>query len=56
MVDWKCKRKGTAHIYTHPDIPRAIVENHYGVSFNGAWFDSVEDAKNAAVLAAQGGE
>lgn len=53
---WAKKRKGNATIYVHPDIDRAIVVNHYGITFNGRRFDSVDDAKVAATSESKEGE
>jgi hypothetical protein len=53
LVGWKRKFKGTsrggAHIHTHPDAERAIVENHHGITFDGKNYLSLEDAKTAAL-------
>lgn len=48
---WTKKSKGNAKIYTHPDAfeGRAIVENSWGVSFNGVTYPTVEKAKDAAL-------
>lgn len=48
---WTKKSKGNAKIYTHPDAfeGRAIVENSWGVSFNGVRYASVDEAKDAAL-------
>ncbi len=45
MSEWTKKRKGNAKIYTNPISDFAIVENHYGVIWNGQHFPSVEEAK-----------
>ena len=42
---WKRKRKGSALIYTHPLLSRAVVHNHNGVHYNGIAFPTVDDAK-----------
>lgn len=49
---WTKKSKGSAKIYTHPQIDggRAIVVNHYGVRFDGQAFASL-DADMAHALA-----
>ncbi len=50
MTDgWTKKSKGNAKIYTHPGVDRAIVENHWGVAYDGQKFDSVEAAKISAL-------
>ena len=48
---WTKKSKGNAKVYTHPGVPdgRAIVENHWGVTFNGVKYPSVDLAKIAAL-------
>lgn len=52
---WTVKRKGYprvgAKIHTHPDAfeGRAIVENHWGISFNGKMYQSLSAAKLAAL-------
>ena len=48
---WTKKTRGNAKIYTHPDTfeERAVVENHWGVSFNGVMYESVFAAKQAAL-------
>ncbi len=50
---WKKKFKGTerggAHIHTHPDVERAIVENHRGITYDGQSYSSLEAAKAAAL-------
>lgn len=48
---WTKKSKGNAKIYTHPEAfeSRAIVENSWGISFNGVRFASVDEAKVAAL-------
>ena len=43
------RERGGARIYRHPLLTRAIVENHYGVSYDGNWYDSVDEAKKAAL-------
>lgn len=45
---WVRKTKGNAKVYTCPLTDRAIVENHYGVFWNGIQFATVNDAKQAA--------
>jgi hypothetical protein len=52
---WKKKFKGSkerggAYIYTHPKLERAIVVNHNGISFNGKYYSTLEDAKRTAEL------
>lgn len=48
---WTKKRKGTAKVHTHPDAyeGRAVVENHWGVHFNGRKYPSLDEAKSAAL-------
>lgn len=46
---WTKKSKGNAKIYTHPSVERAVVENHWGVTFNGLKYPSVDMAKIAAL-------
>lgn len=52
---WTKKSKGNAKIYTHPDAKdgRAVVQNHWGISFNGKMFDSLFEAKAAALVEVQ---
>jgi hypothetical protein len=49
--EWSKTRKGTAKIYTHPDAVdgRAVVENHWGISFNGKMYATVSAAMKAAL-------
>lgn len=52
-VDWKKKFKGKtsggAWIHTHPSVERAIVENHHGFTFDGVAYNSLDEAKTAAL-------
>lgn len=50
---WKKKRKGSAIVYTAPNINRAIVDRRgFGsppyITFNGISFDTVDQAKSYA--------
>ena len=51
MDGWTKKTKGNAKIYTHPLVHdgHAIVQNHWGVAFNGQKFDTVAAAKEFAL-------
>lgn len=53
---WRKKFKGSrarvgAWIHTHPDAidGRAVVHSHLGISFNGEWYGTLEQAKSAAL-------
>lgn len=53
VAGWKKKFKGSerggAHIHTHPDVDRAIVENHLGITYDGKSYPSLDAAKAAAL-------
>ncbi len=53
VARWRKKFKGSerggAHIHTHPDVERAIVVNHHGITFDGRNYPSLEAAKTAAL-------
>lgn len=48
---FKGRTKGGAWIHIHPLIDRAIVENHHGFTFNGVTYNSLDEAKTAALFA-----
>jgi hypothetical protein len=53
VVGWRRKFKGSdrggAHIHTHPDVERAIVVNHNGITFDCRSYASLDAAKAAAL-------
>jgi hypothetical protein len=49
---WTKKSKGSAKIYRHPNVERAVVRNPSGVTWNGLRFETVEQAQAAALAAA----
>lgn len=51
--EFKGSERGGAWIFRHPEVPRAIVMNHHGVSFNGQRYASLEDAGRAALTGAR---
>ena len=46
---WYRKRKGNATVYIHPDIGRAVVVNHNGISFEGVKYPTVKAAQAVAM-------
>lgn len=50
---WKKKYKGSerggANIYIHPDAKRAIVHNHLGITWAGQRYETLAEAKAAAL-------
>lgn len=53
-VAWRKKRKGTATVYTHPSLDRAVVQSPYAVTYNGEIFATVEAAKRSALASPPG--
>lgn len=49
MNNWSKRRKGTAIIYTHPTLTRAIVHNFKGIWFNGVEHKDIQSAKEYAL-------
>lgn len=53
VAAWKRKFKGSerggAYIHTHPDVERAVVENHHGINYNGQSYPSLDAAMAAAL-------
>lgn len=53
MTTWNKKFKGNesggAWIYVHPLIPKAIVQNLHGISFDGEFYNSLDKAKSSAI-------
>jgi hypothetical protein len=46
---FKGSERGGAYIHTHPDVDRAIVENHNGITYAGHSYVSLDAAKAAAL-------
>jgi hypothetical protein len=49
-MNWSCKRKGFSHIWTHPKLSKAVVDNRgFGINprvyYMGKLFKNVEEAK-----------
>tara|TARA_R110000772_G_scaffold66361_2_gene147916 strand:- start:11421 stop:11588 length:168 start_codon:yes stop_codon:yes gene_type:complete len=53
-AEWKAKRKGSAVVYTHPKLERAVVHIKYGINYgiwyNGKRFTNIEEAKEWALM------
>lgn len=45
---WTRKQKGMAIIHIHPKLKRGIVENSFGVRYDGKYFPNLRTAKLAA--------
>lgn len=48
-VVWTKKTKGNAKVYTTDRVDRAIVVNHFGISFDGREFQTLDEAKAEAL-------
>lgn len=47
-TQWTKKTKGNAKVYVPKDGGPAIVEDHYGVQYDGLWYETVAAAKDVA--------
>ena len=50
---WAKKRKGMAIIHTHPATERAVVQDPYGIRWNGEFYETLDAAKQAALAPAK---
>ena len=57
---WRSKAKGSGTIWLHPDVDGAVVDRHgmgvagatgFSITYRGMAFQTVEDAKKAALCA-----